>query len=146
VSEWAYTTEEQKRAQATLIALGVRLETGTVVESLASDKATLACAYTGRSREVEAAGVVMVTSREPRDALYHALSERIEIERVGRLQRAGDHRFSNLRGSPVRASDGSRFRFSDFPPRTRPHADEDRFGLSWPSALSAGLPSRNLRR
>jgi dimethylamine/trimethylamine dehydrogenase len=83
VSEWAYTTEEQKRAQATLIALGVRLETGTAVESLAGDKATLACAYTGHSREVEAAGIVMVTSREPRDALYHALSERIEIERVG---------------------------------------------------------------
>jgi len=59
-------TEEQKRTQATLIALGVRLETGTVVESLAGSKATLACAYTGRNREVEAAGVVMVTSREPR--------------------------------------------------------------------------------
>jgi dimethylamine/trimethylamine dehydrogenase len=76
-------TEEQKRAQATLIALGVRLETGTIVESLAGSKATLACAYTGRSREVEAAGVVMVTSREPRAALYHALHERVEIEQIG---------------------------------------------------------------
>jgi dimethylamine/trimethylamine dehydrogenase len=63
--------------------LGVHLETGTVVQALAGDKATLACAYTGRSRVVEAASVIMVTSREPRDALYHALCERIEIERIG---------------------------------------------------------------
>jgi len=83
VCEWAYTTDEQKRAQATLLALGVRLETGTVVQSLAGDKATLACAYTGRTRDVEAAAIVMVTSREPRDALYHALRGRIEIERIG---------------------------------------------------------------
>jgi dimethylamine/trimethylamine dehydrogenase len=83
VCEWAYTTEEQKRAQATLISLGVQLETGSVIESLSGEKATLACAYTGRSRDVTAASIVMVTSREPRDALYHALHERIEIERVG---------------------------------------------------------------
>jgi dimethylamine/trimethylamine dehydrogenase len=83
VCEWAYTTDEQNRAQATLIELGVHLETGTVVQALAGDKATLACAYTGRSRVVEAASVIMVTSREPRDALYHALCERIEIERIG---------------------------------------------------------------
>jgi dimethylamine/trimethylamine dehydrogenase len=56
---------------------------GTVVEALAGDIATLACAYTGRTRDVTAASVVMVTSREPRDALYHSLNERIEIERVG---------------------------------------------------------------
>jgi dimethylamine/trimethylamine dehydrogenase len=83
VCEWAYTTDEQKRAQAVLIRQGVRLETGTVVQSLAGEKATLACAYTERSREVEVAAVVMVTSREPRDALYHALRERIEIQRIG---------------------------------------------------------------
>jgi dimethylamine/trimethylamine dehydrogenase len=83
VCEWAYTTEEQKRAQATLISLGVQLETGSVIESLSGEKATFACAYTGRSRDVTAASIVMVTSREPRDALYHALHERIEIERVG---------------------------------------------------------------
>jgi dimethylamine/trimethylamine dehydrogenase len=83
VSEWAYTTEEQRRAQTTLLGLGVHIETGTVVESLAGDKVTLACIYTGRRRDFEAASVVMVTSREPRDALYHALSERIEIARIG---------------------------------------------------------------
>jgi dimethylamine/trimethylamine dehydrogenase len=83
VAEWAYTTEEQHRAQARLLELGVRLETGTVIQSLAGDKAVLACAYTGRTRHVAAASVVMVTSREPRDALYHALRGRVEIARIG---------------------------------------------------------------
>jgi dimethylamine/trimethylamine dehydrogenase len=83
VCEWAYTTNEQKRTQAMLIAQGVRLETGSVVQALAGKIATLACAYTGHSREVEATAVVMVTSREPRDALYHTLRDRIEIVRIG---------------------------------------------------------------
>jgi dimethylamine/trimethylamine dehydrogenase len=32
---------------------------------------------------VKAASVVMVTSREPNDALYHELCERVDILRVG---------------------------------------------------------------
>ncbi len=39
--------------------------------------------HTGRKREVEVASVVMVTSREPNDALYHELCERTDIVRVG---------------------------------------------------------------
>ena len=39
--------------------------------------------YTGHTREVEATTVVMITSREPQDALYHALVDRISIERIG---------------------------------------------------------------
>ncbi|HEY5656938.1 MAG TPA: FAD-dependent oxidoreductase, partial [Myxococcota bacterium] len=83
VAEWAYTTEEQRRAQARLLELGVHLATGTALQSLAHGKAVLACAYTGRAREVPAASVVMVTSREPRDALYHELCEAVEIARIG---------------------------------------------------------------
>ncbi|HXV35965.1 MAG TPA: FAD-dependent oxidoreductase [Myxococcota bacterium] len=83
VCEWAYTTDEQKRAQTMLLALGVRIETGSVLQSLEGDKALLACAYTARTRAVEAASIVMVTSREPRDALYHELRDRIAIDRIG---------------------------------------------------------------
>jgi dimethylamine/trimethylamine dehydrogenase len=32
---------------------------------------------------INAASVVMVTSREPSDGLYHELAERIDIERIG---------------------------------------------------------------
>jgi hypothetical protein len=37
----------------------------------------LVCAYTGRSRRIEADSVVMVTARQPNDGLYRSLSERL---------------------------------------------------------------------
>jgi len=83
VSWWTFFTDEQRRIQTRLLELGVRLETGTVLESLAGGKAVIACAYTGRTREVEAASVIMVTARTPRDALYHELQERVDIQRIG---------------------------------------------------------------
>jgi dimethylamine/trimethylamine dehydrogenase len=44
---------------------------------------TLESLHTGRRWELEAASTVMATSREPQDSLYHALSGRIAIDRVG---------------------------------------------------------------
>jgi dimethylamine/trimethylamine dehydrogenase len=43
----------------------------------------LSCIYTGDTRELMADHVVMVTSREPNDALYHELCDELDIERVG---------------------------------------------------------------
>jgi len=83
VSSWTSVTEEQHRIQTRLLQLGVRIETSTVLEAVRDDSAVLACAYTGKQREVAAGCVVMVTSRVPSDALYHALSEQIAIARVG---------------------------------------------------------------
>jgi dimethylamine/trimethylamine dehydrogenase len=83
VSSWTMFFDEQRRIQARLIELGVRIEIDSAVRSLAAGRAELACVHTGRTREVEAASVVMVTSREPNDALYHELCERIDIARVG---------------------------------------------------------------
>jgi dimethylamine/trimethylamine dehydrogenase len=83
VSSWTSSTDEQYRIQARLLELGVQIETSTVLESVRNDSAVLACAYTGKQREVAAGCAVMVTSRVPSDALYHALSEQIEIARVG---------------------------------------------------------------
>ena len=76
-------TEDQARIQASLMKLGVRIETDTVLQSIGADKVVLECGYTERTRELDAATVVMVTSREPRDALYHSLYERIDITRIG---------------------------------------------------------------
>ena len=83
VSSWTLFFEEQSRIQARLIELGVRIEVDSTIRSLAAGRAELACVHTGRTREVEAASVVMVTSREPNDALYHELCERIDIARIG---------------------------------------------------------------
>ncbi|GAG50696.1 unnamed protein product, partial [marine sediment metagenome] len=41
------------------------------------------CIYTGRTNEIPAAAVVLVTSREPRDDLYLSLRDEIDIERIG---------------------------------------------------------------
>jgi dimethylamine/trimethylamine dehydrogenase len=83
VSSWAKWSDEQSRIQARLIELGVRIETDSIIASLGAGRAELACVHTRRTRDVEMASVVMVTSREPNDALYHELCERIDIERVG---------------------------------------------------------------
>ena len=83
VSAWTVWTDEQRRIQARLIELGVHIEIDSAIESLGAGKVVLACVHTGRTREVKVASVVMVTSREPNDALYHELCERIDIMRVG---------------------------------------------------------------
>jgi dimethylamine/trimethylamine dehydrogenase len=83
VSAWTLHTDEQPRIQARVLELGVQVETSTAVVSVAADRVALACAYTGRRREIEAASVVMVTSRLPRDELYHELTDRIDIVRIG---------------------------------------------------------------
>jgi dimethylamine/trimethylamine dehydrogenase len=83
VSSWTRMTDEQVLIQRRLLELGIVIETGSVLQSVAADKAVLACAYTGRTREADAACVVMVTSRVPHDALYHELCDRIEIARIG---------------------------------------------------------------
>jgi dimethylamine/trimethylamine dehydrogenase len=83
VSAWTQHTDEQMRIQARMIEAGVRIEVGAVLESIGDGSAVLACAYTGRTHEVEAAGAVMVTSREPADSLYHELCEKIDVVRIG---------------------------------------------------------------
>jgi dimethylamine/trimethylamine dehydrogenase len=83
VSTYTHKTDEQARIQARLIELDVRIETGVALESCGIDKVVLACAYTERTREMPAAGIVMVTSRCPVDDLYAELADQIDIVRIG---------------------------------------------------------------
>ena len=83
VSTWTEHTEEQHRIQARVLELGITVATGTALVGVGSDSADLECVFTGRQRQVEAASVVMVTSRIPNDALYYALVDRIAIQRIG---------------------------------------------------------------
>ncbi len=83
VSTWTNNTEEQYRIQQRILGLGIQLVTGTSLASVSHDSVTLESIHTGQTREVEAATVVMTTSREPQDALYHAMVDRIKIERIG---------------------------------------------------------------
>jgi len=89
VSPWTRNTEEQPRVQKRLIELGVRIEVNTVVEALSEGEAQLACVFTGRKRTVEAATVVMVTSRKPDNALYSSLGESAQTIRIGDCRAPG---------------------------------------------------------
>ncbi len=83
VSTWTRRTDEQFRIQERILGLGIVLLTGTSLARINDGSVVLASIHTGRETEIEARSVVMTTSREPEDALYHALAERIAIDRIG---------------------------------------------------------------
>jgi dimethylamine/trimethylamine dehydrogenase len=73
VSSWTDATLEQHRVQARVIELGIEIVTSHKLDKVGSDTIELACLYSGQVRSVDAASIVMVTSRVPDDALFHAL-------------------------------------------------------------------------
>ncbi len=83
VSTWTTRTDEQHQIQARILNLGITVETGTTLAAVGEGWVTLESVHTATAREVEAANVVMVTSREPVDALHHELGDRIPVQRIG---------------------------------------------------------------
>lgn len=83
VSTWTTHTEEQHRIQQRLLSLGIDLQTGMSLASVAEDSVTLECVFTGRTHDVAASNVVMATSRKPQDGLFYALVDQIDIKRIG---------------------------------------------------------------
>jgi dimethylamine/trimethylamine dehydrogenase len=82
VSEWTTHTMEQPRIQARLLELGVHVHTGVALASVQSSGGRVAvttrCVYTGRRAALECQSVVLVTMRDPDDALYRDLQGRRE--------------------------------------------------------------------
>ncbi len=109
VSTWTTHTEEQHRIQKKILNLGIVLETGTTLASVADGLVVLESIYTGQTREIEAPTVVMVSSRAPQDDLYYALVERTAIQRVGDCLAPGTiaaavysgHRYAREMDTPV---------------------------------------------
>jgi dimethylamine/trimethylamine dehydrogenase len=83
VSTWTTRTDEQHRIQSRILNLGIVVETGTTLARIGEGSVTVESVHTEVARELEAASVVMVTSREPVDALFHALQDQISIQRIG---------------------------------------------------------------
>ncbi len=73
VASWGSYTAEQVRTQRRLIESGVEIVTAHGVTGYDGKVATLACAYTGRPKTVAAPALVLVTMRNPDDALYREL-------------------------------------------------------------------------
>jgi dimethylamine/trimethylamine dehydrogenase len=88
--EWGEYTGEQDRSQRALIEAGVEILTDTRLGSFDGRRATLHCIYTDRASERAATALVLVTSREPEDSLYYALTGPEGAEPGARIQRIGD--------------------------------------------------------
>jgi dimethylamine/trimethylamine dehydrogenase len=109
ISTWTRHTDEQFRIQQRVLGLSIGIETGTTLAGIGSDHVVLESIYTKSQREVEAATVVMVTSRTPKDGLYHNLAGRIAIDRIGDCLAPGTiatavysgHRFAREFDGPV---------------------------------------------
>ena len=110
VAAWSYNTDEQILTQMRLMREGVKIETQTILATIGEESVELSCAYTGSTREILADHVVMVTSREPNDALYHELCEQLDITRVGDCSAPGiiaaavmaGHRYARSMDAPER--------------------------------------------
>ena len=76
VAEWTTNTLEQAQIQRRLLQIGVRVHTSTAPTAIGPTEATLSCTWTGSLTPLPCDAVLMVTSRLPCDALYHALIAR----------------------------------------------------------------------
>ena len=74
VAPWAVHTQDRWRSHTGLMEMGVGLVAGHNLTAFDGGRATLACEFTGRETAINAEAVVLVTSRRPNDALYHALT------------------------------------------------------------------------
>ncbi len=93
VSTWTRNTLEQTRIQAGLIERGVEIHVSASVAACTPGAVTLACAYTGRRREIACETLMLVTERAPEDALHRVLAadgERLRASGIRTLRAIGD--------------------------------------------------------
>jgi dimethylamine/trimethylamine dehydrogenase len=110
VAAWSHNTDEQILTQMRLMQEGVAIETQSVLAAVGEKSVEISCVFTGNTREILADHVVMVTSREPNDALYGELNEQIDITRVGDCSAPGiiavavmaGHRYARAMDAPER--------------------------------------------
>lgn len=79
VSHWTHNTMEQARIQTRLLEMGVEILPLHNLVSIAGSEVELACIYTDRRTARPCGSIVLVTSRDPRDALYHDLMKTPQI-------------------------------------------------------------------
>lgn len=86
---WSHYTGEQDATQRQMLALGIDIVVDTCVAGFDGASVSLECIYTAAVRVHPAETLVLVTSREPEDALYRELVGEAE-EASARIQRIGD--------------------------------------------------------
>ena len=70
VSHWTHNTMEQHRIQTRLLEQGVEILALHNLASIGDNQVEFACVYSDRRRVEDSGSIVIVTSREPNEALY----------------------------------------------------------------------------
>ncbi|MAI80514.1 MAG: NADH:flavin oxidoreductase [Deltaproteobacteria bacterium] len=76
-SAWTENTDEQETIQAHLMEIGVTIQANTALDYIEEESIGLVDTYSEEEREIPANGVVIVTSREPLNALKSELGENV---------------------------------------------------------------------
>ena len=128
---WSSYTAEQIRTQRRLIEHDVEILPARTLMAFVDGEATLACNYTGREQRMTVDAVVMVTARQPNDALYLELSDRLVAGTGGALlsvRRIGDCEAPAIIAAAVYA--GHRYaRDLDSPADAEPAMKHDRIDV-----------------
>jgi dimethylamine/trimethylamine dehydrogenase len=92
-SHWTHNTLEQERIQKLLLELGVRIVPLHNLAKAAAGMVEISCIYTSRRQALDCATLLMVTQRDPQDALWQTLdADREACKQAGirTLARIGD--------------------------------------------------------
>ena len=90
VAHWTHNTMEQGRIQTRLLDLGVDLVLNHGIAEIGPEWVELACTFTGRQRRVERGSVILVTMRDPKDALFRELEGSPESSAIMSVTAIGD--------------------------------------------------------
>jgi dimethylamine/trimethylamine dehydrogenase len=93
VSDWCDYTSERFYVQKRLLELGVTLQTSHQLVSYHGQEVRIASGYTDQEQTLSANALVLVTARQPNDALYQTLKERLQQDSPAgapTLHRIGD--------------------------------------------------------
>ena len=91
VSRWSSYTEEQHSVQKRLIDLNIEIITAQNLESFDGQNVNLNCIYSDRSKKISADSIVLVTARDPIDALYYELEDHLQSNKANfTISKIGD--------------------------------------------------------
>ncbi|MBT6203756.1 MAG: FAD-dependent oxidoreductase [Rhodospirillaceae bacterium] len=93
VSEASMRFLDQKRIQRHMMECDIDLVLAHRLTKIGESEVDLACTYSGMARSLSCESVVLVTSRQPRDELWHALNaDPAALEKAGvvQVERIGD--------------------------------------------------------
>ncbi len=84
VSSFTKASLEQSAIQTSLLKLGVKIIANTAIQKISADHVDLSCVFTGDIQKRESNSLVLVTSRCPKDELFHLLANSISsATRIG---------------------------------------------------------------